>query len=327
MQFKNISVKDIDFSCKLFRLLPVENSRQKSLYLGIKKNGILNPPILIEDTKKQKFIIVQGFKRLVCLLKSGETKTCALVMENNLDSFLKGFYLRCHDKDCETLEESVSFYAKSRLYDILLNIYQIFPEIDFEAQKKSYLGQNKNFIKKISVFSKLPFFVHKAFLNNVISLPVLLDLQKKYKIDDIKQILVFFQNLSPGLNRQRELLILLEELAHNEDKTVSELIEDKEIIKIISDGSLAKPQKLSMIIRLLNEKRFPEMIKLKTRFELLAKEAKLSENPKILSPRNFEDTNFKIELKFNNIETYLNLCKKMSNSYETGEINRFFELF
>lgn len=325
MQFKNICIDDIDFSCRLFRFLPVDRDRQKRLFTDVAKNGILSPPILINDKDSGKFIIVSGFKRLLAFLKTGEKYFNALVMDYCRDSFVKGFYLRWSDNGSESSDESLTFYARARLYKMLYEITEIFPEIDFQKERDYCFGKNKSFIRKISLFAETPLFVQKSFLNQVIALPVLFEVLK-YDCQEIRNILTFFQELSPGLNRQRELLSLVEELSHNEDKSISEIIGEDFISETVSDDKLSRPQKLSTVISHLTEKRYPEMIRLRESFVSLAKESDLSENPKIIHPKNFEDSNFKIELKFNNIETYLKLCKKMSKSFEKGDIQRFFEL-
>jgi len=325
MLFRNITLNDIDFSSNFFKFLPVQTNRQKFLYKDIKKNGILYPPVLIENKNSEKFIVVNGFKRVLGALKSGEKSINALVMDYSSDSFLKGFYLRAADKDNEIMDESLRFYAESRLYRILINIKDIFPEINLKSLMDDHFGRNIKYLDKVCQFSKTPFFIQKAFFEGKIALPVLFEVLK-YKEHDTKNIIVFFGELSPGLNRQREIISLVEELAHREDKSISEVLEDSSINQILKDDKLAKPQKLSFIISLLNQKRYPEMTKLKKSFDMLAKESGFSENPKIFSPKNFEDSDFRLELKFNSVETYLKLCKKINKSLEKGEIERFFNL-
>lgn len=323
MLFKNILLKDIDFSSNFFRFLPVQTGRQKSLYKEIRKNGILYPPVLIEN--KDKYILVSGFKRTLGALKSGKKSVDALVMDYSPDSFLKGFYLRAADKDNENFDETLKFYAESRLYSILLRIKDIFPQINFQSFIDENLGKNKKYIEKVSQFLKTPFFIQKAFFEGKIALPVLFEVLK-YNAQDTKNIIAFFGELSPGLNRQREIISLVEELAHKEDKSISEVLGDSSLIQIINDDKSPKPQKLSFIISLLNQKRYPEMSRLRKSFELLAKESGFSDNPKIISPKNFEDSDFRLELKFNNVETYFKLCKKINKSLEEGDIERFFNL-
>ncbi|MDY0359977.1 MAG: hypothetical protein RBR08_00835 [Desulforegulaceae bacterium] len=322
MLFKNISIKDIDFSCDFFKFLPVDPSRQKILFQNIKKNGILYPPVLIKDNNLEKFIVVNGFKRLFSALKLEKESVNALVMDYSPQSFLKGFYLRAAEKNNEIFDESLKFYAQSKLYQIILNIKNIFPEFDFELIINELFGNNKNFINKIIKFSNSPFFVQKAFFEGKIALPVLFDVLK-YKENEIKDILYIFNELSPGLNRQREIISLADELSHRDDKTISEIICQDDISQILKDEKLPNPQKLSFVINSLNLKRYPEMINLKEKFEILAHESGFNENPRIFSPKNFEDSDFKIEFKFNSVETYVKVCKKINKSLEKGYIERF----
>ncbi|MDY0132532.1 MAG: hypothetical protein RBR53_07675 [Desulforegulaceae bacterium] len=325
MQFRDISINDIDFNYSLFRLFPVETKTFNNLFLNIEKLGVLSPPILIEDKNLKKFIVVDGFKRLLSVLKSEKKNCSCLVMDYSADSFLKGFYLKFLDKEIENFDESLNFYAKSKLYKILSGINEIFPKINIKAEKDFWFGKNKDFINKIISFSKAPFYIQDAFLKGVIALPLLFDLLN-HEEDEIKSILIFFKNLSPNLNRQRELLNLLEELAHIEDKDISEIINQNRINQIILDEKLSKPQKLNIIIKFLTEKRYPEMIKLKDKFQLLAKESGFEKNPKIIPPKNFENIDFKVELSFNSLETYINLCEKMSENIKKGYIEKFVNL-
>lgn len=325
MQYKNILIKDIDFSCDFFKFLPVNSDRQKNLCTNIKKNGILYPPVLIKSRNSEKFIVVNGFKRLFCALKLEEKSQDCLVMDFDVQSFIKGLHLRSSEKNNENLDESLRFYTESRLYKIILNIKKVFPDFDIDPVFNDFFGKNKLFINKIIRFSDSPYFVQKAFFEGKIALPVLFNVLD-YNEYEIKNIISFFNKLSPGLNRQREILVLAEEISHRDDKTISEVLNEDAINQVIENNKISKPQKLSLVINLLNLKRYPEMVNLREKFDLIAFESELNQNPRIIYPKNFEDSNFKIELNFNNIETCTKICKKINKSLEKGYIEKFLNL-
>ncbi len=323
MQYKEVFLKDIDFSDTIFKILPDYSDEFEIIFKSVSKKNILNPPFLIE--KKGSFIIVEGFKRIAAALQCGFEKCFALVLDFSKESYKKAFDII--NSKYLGFKDSESFLIKAGLYQLAVKITEIFSETDLCYFEEEIFGKkkNNNYLSKIKSFLESPRFLQVDLLNKVIALPVFLQIIK-YEYEDIAAVSRLFNILHPGLNRQRELLLLLEEIAHIEDKNIAEIIDENELVKVMEDSESSDSVKLNTLLALLRKKRFPVMTEINERFMLLAKSSGLLGNPKISSSGNFENNNFKIEFSFNSFETYVNMCNKLNEKKILKEFKDFFLL-
>jgi hypothetical protein len=78
MNYKTVSISKINFTNIEFRIGYKDISQK--LIQSVKKNGIINPPILIQK-KKDEFIIVSGFNRIKAACTAGMEEVSAVVFD------------------------------------------------------------------------------------------------------------------------------------------------------------------------------------------------------------------------------------------------------
>ena len=110
-----------------------------------------------------------------------------------------------------------------------------------------------------------------------------------------------FDQLKVGLNKQRELILLLDEIALREDTNIESLLKEKQLREITDNAELDRAQKRKIIRVYLNQRRFPTLSKTKNEFEKLVKELKLGNSIKLTPPKDFEGSTYTLKVNFHNL--------------------------
>jgi ParB family chromosome partitioning protein len=128
---------------------------------------------------------------------------------------------------------------------------------------------------------------------------------------DGEALLGLFNELKVGLNKQRELLILLKEIAGRENRSVQQLIAEQPLQEILTNARLDRAVKRQKIRSFLQQRRYPSISKAAADYAERIKLLDLGCNINLIPPINFEDTDFTMTLRFNNRENLRDLKKKI----------------
>lgn len=292
MNLASIDLASIDLEDNTFRI--TTDTRIEDLILSIKSVGLLNPPILIKKTSG--FQIISGFRRISACLSLGMAEIPARIVDSHrqkLECVKFAITENSLQKTLNLIEQSRSFYMLSGFYK----------DNDHLAEAASVLGlpNNPSIINKIKKICKLPRDIQNGVLSNTISLAMALELEKLEK-DEGSAFALLFEKLKLSLNKQREIITHIKEIAIIENISIINLLTKSHLRKIADDKDLDRNKKTNEIRLYLKQRRFPEITRAEKELEIKIKKLKLGRNMKLIPPKNFEASTYSLHLQFASME-------------------------
>lgn len=287
-----IDLDSIDLEDKTFRI--TTDTSIKNLILSIKSVGLLNPPILLKKTSS--FQIISGFRRILAYINLGLVKIPAKIVDSDrkkLECVKFAITDNSLQRTLNLIEQSRSLYMLSEFYT----------DNDQLAKAAFVLGlpDNPDIIKKIKKIGILPLDIQNGVLSNTISLTMAIELGK-LKRDEGSAFAILFNKLKLSLNKQREIITHIKEIAIIENISIINLLIKNYLREISEDQELDRNEKINLIRSYLKQRRFPEITKAEKKLEKKIKNLNLGRNIKLIAPKNFEATTFSLNLQFDNID-------------------------
>ena len=288
----SINLASIDLEDNTFRI--TTDTRIEDLILSIKSVGLLNPPILIKKTSG--FQIISGFRRISACLSLGMAEIPARIVDSDrkkLECVKFAITENSLQRTLNLIEQSRSFYMLSGFYK----------DNDHLAGAASVLGlpDNPSIINKIKKICKLSRDIQNGVLSDTISLSMALELEMLEK-DEGSAFAVLYEKLKLSLNKQREILTHIKEIAIIENISIINLLTKSHLREIADDKDLDRSQKINKIRLYLKQRRFPEITRAEKELEIKIKKLKLGSNMKLIPPKNFEASAYSLNLQFASIE-------------------------
>jgi ParB family chromosome partitioning protein len=299
--YKTVSLADVISDDRSFRIT-TRNSIEK-LVESIAQFGLLHPPVLIRTGSRYK--IVCGFRRIEACLYLGFTQIPARVLEENADRF-QMVQLAIADN---ALQRSLNLVETSRALNLLADFCSDQTQFT-KAGSALSLPVNPLVADKIKKISRLPRQIQDGIVAGTIGMSMALALGEMDQSAG-EALLGLFEQLKIGLNRQRELLLLVNEIAQRENRLIQQLITEKSLQQILLDPQLDRAIKRQKIRSYLQQRRYPSISKAATHYAKRVKRLKLGNNIHLIPPKNFEDAAFTMILRFNNCEELSNLKTKI----------------
>ncbi len=264
---------------------------------SIKNVGLINAPLLIEKPgsgPKPEFTIVGGFRRIEACRRLGWSTIKARILASDT-SKLEWVKLAITDN---ALQRPLNLIEESRSISMLS---AFFADNDSLAKETSALGlpENPTIIKKIKNICHLPLPIQNGILANTISLAMALELSMLEQ-NAVVAFANLFGDLKLSLNKQREIIILVKEIALREDMSIFEVLEENYLQEILNNKELDRTQKTRKIRSYLKKRRFPALSKAENEFKINVKELKLGSGAKLIPPNNFEGNTYTLSLYFKN---------------------------
>jgi len=291
IKHQKVKLAAINFADDTYRITTTANS--DDLMVSIKKAGLLNPPLLIENNSG--FTIVCGFRRI---------EACRALQWKNvpariLDPETKKLICARLAVTENALQRPLNLIEKSRVIKLLASYFEDDNEL-FSELSALGLPENRALIQKMKTLCQLAGYIHKAILSNTIALPMALRLGE-LEPAAATGLVALFETLKPSLNKQREILTLVKEIALREAIPTIEVLNEKRLQEIMNHPDMDRNQKTRMLRQYLKKRRFPALTSVAKRFDLLVKELKLGQDIKLIPPNNFEGTTYTLTLKFKNM--------------------------
>ena len=270
---------------------------------SIETIGLLHPPVLIRNLSGYK--IVCGCRRIAACRHLGWSRITARILDETADR-LQMAQLAIADN---AWQRSLNLVEASRALNMLTDVC-----LDQRQFRKTSvalgLPVNPSVVVKVKKICQLPRRIQESILAGMIGLSMALALGEMVP-PAVEALLDLFDQLKVGLNRQRELLLLLREITLREDCSVQQLLAEKPLQKILLDAQLDRAIKRQKIRSYLKQRRYPAISKATAHYEKRIKELKLGDNISLIPPRSFEEPTFTMTLRFNKRENLSNLKNKI----------------
>lgn len=290
MHFESATVALRDIDSRDIRYRITTDTSRPPLVASIRSVGILNPPILFK--KVNRFGIVCGHRRIAALRCLESDHLPAQVISENASEF-----------DCVKLaiadnvsQRSLNLVELSRSYQLIRNIIskpKEFPEIAASLG----LPANTKFISKIRPLVTFPTKLQAGIIRQEIALPVALALmQMDQGAADV--LIDLFLHLKLSLNKQKEILRQITEIAAREDLAVKQIVTTPEIQVTLNDLELDRNQQIARLRQYLQSRRFPEIRRVEKDFENRKQAMPLAPNMRLNPPKYFEAPTYTLQITF-----------------------------
>ncbi len=300
-QLKSVPLSRIDIQDDTFRI--TTRTDVDDLLASIPHEGLLNPPVVIE--KVSDFTIVSGFRRTAACKKMGLEEITVRVLEPGLNSLQ---YLRYAIAD-NTFQRPLNLVETSRALHKLSAQLNTGKRL-IESASSLGLPSNPSVIKKIKDLCLLPESIQGAILANLISLSIAMDL-KKLAPDCAVAFGRLFSEFKLSLNKQREIMILVKEIARRDSISEQKVLEDPQLQDIMIDPDLDRGQKTRELRAYLRQRRFPQIVKAEAVFEYRRKQLNLGNDIKLIPPKDFEGATYTVNMSFSSIAQLKELHTKL----------------
>ena len=288
---KIVNLSQIDFSDDAFRI--TTEKQVDDLMRSINHVGIMHLPLLLK--KETTYTIVFGFRRIEACRRLNWFKLEAMILEADT------MRLKCikYAITDNAFQRPLNLIEKSRSIEML---FDFFKDINRLSEELSVLGlsEHPSMIKKLKGICHLPEPLQNSILSNTISLSMLLELAGM-SWDDAKDFITLFNTLKLSLNKQREIVTMVKEIAIREDKSILQVIEEFHLKKILMNEDLDKNQKAHNIRIYLKQRRFPSIAVIEKSYEKYRQKLNLKSGFKLIPPINFESSTYTLQLSFNNM--------------------------
>ena len=288
---KIVNLSQIDFSDDAFRI--TTEKQVDDLMRSINHVGIMHLPLLLK--KETTYTIVFGFRRIEACRRLNWFKLEAMILEADT------MRLKCikYAITDNAFQRPLNLIEKSRSIEML---FDFFKDINRLSEELSVLGlsEHPSMIKKLKGICHLPEPLQNSILSNTISLSMLLELAGM-SWDDAKDFITLFNTLKLSLNKQREIVTMVKEIAIREDKSILQVIEESHLKKILMNEDLDKNQKAHNIRIYLKQRRFPSIAVIEKSYEKYRQKLNLKSGFKLIPPINFESSTYTLQLSFNNM--------------------------
>lgn len=285
---KRIKLSQIDSRDDFFRITTDANT--DDLVDSIDSIGLLNLPLLIEN--HGNYIIVCGFRRIEACQRLGWSHLNARILHSDTTRF-----------------ECVKFAITDNAFQRPLNLVEqsrsihmlsgFFKDQKGLAKKISIFGlpANQSIIKKIKRVCHLSTPIQRGILSKTISLTTALELGNLNK-DAGDGFAILFSRLKLGLNRQREVITLVKEIAFRDGISIQDVFDEKGMRHILKNEDLDARQMARKIRNYLRQRRFPSITEAEKTFEKHLKKLELGSGIKLIPPLNFEGTDYTLKISF-----------------------------
>lgn len=288
---KRVTLSRIDSGDDTFRI--TTNADTDDLMDSIHNVGLLNLPLLMENNAN--YTIVSGFRRIEACQRLGWPNINARILDSDT-----------HRVECvkfaitdNAFQRPLNLVEQSRSIHMVSSFFKD-PRKLTKEMSVLRLPTNQSIVKKIKRVCHLSPLIQSGILSNTISLTTALELGKLSQ-DAGDGFAILFYRLKLGLNRQREIITLVKEIAFRDDISIQDVLDEKGMQHILKNEDLDGSQKAGKLRIYLRQRRFPSITEAEKKFEAHAKKLKLGSGTKLIPPDNFEGTAYTLKISFKNL--------------------------
>jgi ParB-like chromosome segregation protein Spo0J len=267
------------------------------LIQSIQKVGLINSPITIKNNEG-KLVIVAGYRRIMAL-KDLQIKK--IPCRDLSDSGLTPLELLCLNLRDNLATRQFNDVEKAMILTRLASyikreeiLGRYMPLLDLPSHEETLLS----FIRLEKCLEKE---IKEVLAQGQLSMPIaklLLDLDG----DARRSIFNLTRNLKLNLNQQRILIDFLSDISHSENRSISEVLEEKPIEAIRADQRMNNPQKTKALLEFLRSLRLPSVVRAEKMFLKQVSSLNFPSGVRLTAPPFFEGSQYRLEVFFKNGE-------------------------
>ncbi|MCP4402830.1 MAG: ParB N-terminal domain-containing protein [bacterium] len=319
--FQTVKCAQLDFDDTTFLIsYPLE---APSVTASVNTIGVLQPIVIGGCPCQGKYQIVAGFRRAYACREMGLELIHANIYPVDPDAPLPAFDLALYEnlahRTFNSVEKALILSKLSGQFgcsqDTIIQNYmpllQLAPNerilatylklADFEEELKHHLAQHDVPLTVIELL---------ASLSN----------------DDRHSVFSLISHLKLGLNKLKELLNYLEEIALRDALSITEILSAAEIQEIVAHEKYSGPQKIEQLRYALRKQRFPSFTALEEQYHEALKGLKLPRGLQLKTDRFFEDDNMSAGFRFSSPEELKSVAEELLQLSEKAELQELLQL-
>jgi ParB family transcriptional regulator, chromosome partitioning protein len=309
---RNIRLSLIRIENQKYRITTQKNV--DSLVRSLQSVGLINALVILPEN--DGFIILSGFRRFEAAQNLGWTKIQASVLP--LDTPQKECVRLCISDN--SFQRPLNLIETSKALALLKESF-INPEAVMEEASTLGLPAGMKYLKKIEPLCRMPGPVQNGILSDSISLSTAWQLLHMPENEAIA-FAEFFESLNCSLNKQREIIILIQEISILENKPISMILAEDCVKNIVSDNNMDKNVKTRQLRSDLRRRRYPHISQAEKTFFTKIDKLGLSERFRLTPPQDFEGDSFRLTLDFKNLQELRKHQKKLDEIISHPELGK-----
>lgn len=266
--------------------------------------GLLNPPHLLRAG--EGWCVVSGFRRIRACVALGwqAVQVWCLPSQTSL-------------RDCaltaiadNALQRPLGLIERIRASRLFMDHCADVPDLGTLARKVG-LAPSLKLLHQLSSLAEAPPALCSAMAAESIQLPMALDLIRRAP-SDTEPLAALFQELRPNLNRQREILGYLDDIARRDDLPIHQVLNDAVVATDAANADLERPLRCNRLRAALRHRRYPHLVEAEKARTAKLREIPLDANMQLIPPANFEGRRYQLRLSFSSLSE----IKKTSQSFK-----------
>ncbi|MFH0844325.1 MAG: ParB/RepB/Spo0J family partition protein [Pseudomonadota bacterium] len=288
------------------------------LIRSIEKFGLMNNPF-VTKTKEGRVEPVVGYRRIIALKRlKKEVVHCVDLSNADLSPFdllLFNLYDNLSMREFNDIEKGM----------ILSRLLRHIPkdEISRDYMPLLKLPSNEETLDLYLDLDQLDHEIRTAIAKKTLSLRaarLLLQLDPESR----SSIFLILNNLKFNINNQLQLIDYMFDISNKEGLSISDVIMDEVIQKVILDNKLNNPQKGKKMINHLRQRRYPRLSRFEEGFRQRIESLGLPKDIKISHPPFFESSDYRLEIRFKGSKDLKKILEKL---YQKDNLENIFKLF
>ena len=313
--FHTIECAQLDFDDTTFLMsYPLEAPGVTKSVMTI---GVVQPIVISGCPCQGKYQIVAGFRRAYACRDMGFDQIHANIYPIDPDTHLMAFDLALR----ENLSHRIFNHVEKALILSKLSGQFACPHelILQEYMPLLELAPNEKVLKTYLKLWDFEEELKKYIARHDVPLTVI-ELLAGLSSDDRRSIFTLVSELKLGLNKLKELLNYLEEIALRDGQSITNILSVPEIQEILANEKQSGPQKIEALRYALKKMRFPGFTQLEEQYQTALKGLKLPRGLQLKTDRFFEDDNMDAAFRFSRPEELKTVAEELLKLSEKAEL-------
>tara|TARA_B100000315_G_scaffold176385_1_gene164888 strand:- start:19106 stop:20110 length:1005 start_codon:yes stop_codon:yes gene_type:complete len=320
--YEEIKIQNINLAKRPFSFSFPEFDQK--LFDSISNIGLANPPIILPacvhrtDRQKKntnKYYVVSGIRRVLACKKLGiKALPCSIIKENTLDCekfILLSLKINLSSRELNDIEKAHLFKLLNETGICREKIIRTYmPYLNLEKSRKIY--EDIMSLNSLDTISKM----RVIEWNLPLKISAVL---ARYQKSDRAAVMKMAEILMPGINRLKEIIMYLEEIALIQKCSISDLIK-KYLVNMVKNSTICRKERTEMVRQKLKGLRYPQLAKMEREWNEFIKELHLPQDIKIIPPLSFEGKKIKLEVSFSNKDTLSRSLSKFNETLMSGSL-------
>lgn len=315
LMFRTIQCAEIDFENTEFLMsYPAET---EAIQASVGTVGVVQPIVVDGCPCSGGYRIVSGFRRAYACRRLGIASVNAYMYQVPQENPATGFWLALQEN---ASHRTFNMVEKALILDKLLTQFQR-DRSEVLRQYMPLLGLNSSG-KVLDGYLRIAGFSEsiKAFLADH-DVPLnIIELLAHFAPDDREAIAALAAELRLGVNKIKELILNLDEIALRDGQAPAEILARSAIREALRDDAHPAPQKAEAVRRSVHALRYPQFTEVERRYHDTLQHLQLPKGVQFRTDRFFEDDRMSVGFQFRSADELRRIAAQLSTVSEQPEL-------